>query len=118
MYYRSIARNSNVTQDQLRAATSNTKIDLDHPKEWALAKCVLRLPEIILRCLDSLLLHTLCEYLYELANTFTEFYDSCYCIEKDKQTGRYSTIPFICEDFIGRNSVCLSEVNIFVSICV
>jgi arginyl-tRNA synthetase len=55
---------------------------LQHDKEWKLGKCLIRFPEI---------LHTLCDYLYELATTFTEFYDSCYCIEKDRQTGREKT---------------------------
>ena len=32
-------------------------------------------------------MHSLCEYLYELATTLTEFYDSCYCVEKDRKTG-------------------------------
>ncbi|KAG5843255.1 hypothetical protein ANANG_G00148830 [Anguilla anguilla] len=45
------------------------------------------LPEILHKILEDLLLHTLCDYLYELATTFTEFYDSCYCVEKDRQTG-------------------------------
>jgi arginyl-tRNA synthetase len=34
------------------------------------------------------MMHSLCEYLYELAATTTEFYDSCYCIEKDRETGK------------------------------
>nr|XP_022324296.1 arginine--tRNA ligase, cytoplasmic-like [Crassostrea virginica] len=84
---RSIARNSNISQEDLKQAAFNTEIVLEHPKECKLAKCILRFPEVILSCLDDLLLHTLCEYLYELSNTFTEFYDSCYCIEKDKTTG-------------------------------
>ncbi len=25
--------------------------------------------------------------MYEVATTFTEFYDACYCVEKDKSTG-------------------------------
>lgn len=25
--------------------------------------------------------------MYELSSTFTEFYDNCYCIEKDRKTG-------------------------------
>ena len=29
----------------------------------------------------------LCEFMYEVATTFTEFYDACYCVEKDKATG-------------------------------
>lgn len=42
--------------------------------------------------MEDLLLHTLCDYLYELATTFTEFYDSCYCVEKDRQTGEARSV--------------------------
>lgn len=72
----------------LKKAAEATEIQLDHEKEWKLAKCILRFPEILQKIMDDLLLHTLCDYLYELATTFTEFYDSCYCVEKDRQTGK------------------------------
>ena len=36
---------------------------------------------------DDLFLHTLCEFMYEVATAFSEFYDNCYCVEKDKKTG-------------------------------
>ncbi|KAK3606391.1 hypothetical protein CHS0354_042030 [Potamilus streckersoni] len=84
---RSIVRNANVTPEQLKAYVRSNEISLDHEKEWKLSKCLLRFPEVILKCLDDLLLHSLCDYLYELSTTFTEFYDNCYCIEKDRQTG-------------------------------
>lgn len=71
----------------LKKAAETTEIQLDHEKEWKLAKCILRFPEILQKIMDDLLLHTLCDYLYELATTFTEFYDSCYCVEKDRKTG-------------------------------
>ena len=32
---------------------------------------------------EDLLLHSLCEFMYEVATTFTEFYDACYCVEKN-----------------------------------
>lgn len=48
---------------------------------------------------DDLLLHSLCDYLYELATTFTEFYDSCYCVEKDRQTGNGPTHLFALRDW-------------------
>jgi len=67
-------------------------VELDHAKEWKLAKLVLKFPEIILRCVGDLLLHTLCDYLYELATTFTEFYDACYVIEKNRQTGEIEKV--------------------------
>jgi len=84
---RSIARVANVSDEQLRRGAREVTLNLEHPKEWKLAKVVLRFPEIILRMLDDLLMHALCEYLYELSTTFTEFYDACYCVEKDRETG-------------------------------
>ncbi|XP_051734737.1 arginine--tRNA ligase, cytoplasmic [Ctenopharyngodon idella] len=84
---RSIARLANIQEDVLRKAAETTEVLLDHEKEWKLGKCILRFPEILQKITDDLLLHTLCDYLYELATTFTEFYDSCYCVEKDRQTG-------------------------------
>lgn len=65
----------------------DTKIDVSHEKELKLAKCVIRFPEVIARILDDLYPHVLCDYLYELCTTFTEFYDVCYCVEKDRVTG-------------------------------
>ncbi|XP_047463287.1 arginine--tRNA ligase, cytoplasmic [Mugil cephalus] len=84
---RSIARLANIDEETLKKAAETTEVLLDHEKEWKLGKCILRFPEILQKILDDLLLHTLCDYLYELATTFTEFYDSCYCVEKDRQTG-------------------------------
>ncbi|XP_002735133.1 arginine--tRNA ligase, cytoplasmic-like [Saccoglossus kowalevskii] len=83
---RSIARLANIDRDTLKKAAETTAVDLDHPKEWKLGKCLLRLPDILLRVLDDLCMHTLCDYLYEISTTFTEFYDHCYCVEKDRQT--------------------------------
>lgn len=65
------------------------RIDLGYFKEWKFVKCILRLLEVIFRCFDDLLLYMFCEYFYELFNIFIEFYDSCYCIEKDKVIGSY-----------------------------
>ncbi|KAL7853558.1 hypothetical protein AOLI_G00204020 [Acnodon oligacanthus] len=84
---RSIARLANIEETALRKAAETCEILLEHEKEWKLGKCILRFPEILQKIVDDLLLHTLCDYLYELATTFTEFYDSCYCVEKDRQTG-------------------------------
>ncbi|XP_077613475.1 arginine--tRNA ligase, cytoplasmic isoform X2 [Crocuta crocuta] len=85
---RSIARLANIDEEMLQKAAQETKIILDHEKEWKLGRCILRFPEILQKILDDLLLHTLCDYIYELATVFTEFYDSCYCVEKDRQTGQ------------------------------
>ncbi|XP_026855915.2 arginine--tRNA ligase, cytoplasmic isoform X2 [Electrophorus electricus] len=84
---RSIARLANLDEAALRKAAETCEIALDHEKEWKLGKCLLRFPEVLQKIQDDLLLHTLCDYLYELATTFTEFYDNCYCVEKDRKTG-------------------------------
>jgi len=84
---RSIARNAGITTEKLKEFASSNQIVLEDPKEWKLAKFILRFSEIIIKALNDLLLHSICDYMYELATTFTEFYDTCYCIEKDKQTG-------------------------------
>lgn len=46
---------------------------------------LLKFPDVIAKITKDLCLHHLCEFVYEVSTTFTEFYDSCYCIEKNKQ---------------------------------
>ena len=85
--YRSIGRLAGLSEQQIEESARNHKMQLEHDKEFKLAKLLLRMPEIIQRVLEDLLLHTLCDYLYELAGVFTEFYDNCYVVEKDRTTG-------------------------------
>ena len=61
-------------------------ISLEHEKELKLAKLLLRFSDIISKISDDLFLHTLSEFMYEVATVFTEFYDACYCVEKDRTT--------------------------------
>uniref|UniRef100_H2ZAM6 arginine--tRNA ligase n=1 Tax=Ciona savignyi TaxID=51511 RepID=H2ZAM6_CIOSA len=70
----------------------SNSLPLDHPKELKLAKFLIRVPEVLERVCDDLTPHTLCDYLYELASVFTEFYDNCYCVEKDRTTGEIKKI--------------------------
>ncbi len=44
--------------------------------------------------MEDLLVHPLCDYMYELATVFSEFYDVCYAIEKDRNTGTKWSIIF------------------------
>lgn len=60
------------------------KITLEHEKEWKLAKTILKYPDVILRTANDFLFHALCEFVYDICGAFTEFYDKCYCIKKDK----------------------------------
>ncbi|CAL8072072.1 unnamed protein product [Calicophoron daubneyi] len=84
---RSIARNAGYSQEQLAELAKKEPIVLEHPTEWSLAKSLCRLPDILLRMEKDFLLHTLCDYVYDLSCTFTSFYDACYCIERNRETG-------------------------------
>ncbi|XP_014260281.1 arginine--tRNA ligase, cytoplasmic [Cimex lectularius] len=80
-----IARNANVTREELKQFVQNGgKIGVNHPKEWNLVKVLLRFNDVLTKISREWSLHNLCEYLYDIATAFTEFYDQCYCIEKDK----------------------------------
>lgn len=80
---KSIARTANLSQKDINKMATMTYPSVEHEKEWKLVRILLRFPETVIRISRDLNLHTLCEYLYEISSAFTEFYDSCYCIEKD-----------------------------------
>ncbi|XP_023169160.1 probable arginine--tRNA ligase, cytoplasmic isoform X2 [Drosophila hydei] len=80
----SIARNSGDDFSNLGAILDTYNIKLDHKKEWKLAKTLLKLHDVLIQCARGLFLHYLCEFCYEVCVVFTEFYDDCYCIEKNK----------------------------------
>lgn len=98
---RSISRTANVTSAELKKLAESMDVSLDHPKELKLGKFLLKFPDVINKILCDLCMHTLCDYLYELMTTFTEFYDSCYCVEKDRITGEFKHINYgrllLCE---------------------
>ncbi|KAA0194056.1 Arginyl tRNA synthetase cytoplasmic [Fasciolopsis buskii] len=84
---RSIVRNAGYSSERLAELVEKEPIVLEHPTEWNLAKALCRLPDILLRIQEDFLLHILCDYLYELSCIFTAFYDACYCIERNRETG-------------------------------
>ena len=51
--------------------------------------------------MSDLYLHVLCDYMYKLCTTFSEFYNNCYCIQKDQKTGEVLSVNInrlmICE---------------------
>ncbi|EZA54370.1 putative arginyl-tRNA synthetase, cytoplasmic [Ooceraea biroi] len=81
---RSIARTARMPRYQMRELLDKTPISLEHKNEWRLAKALLKFPDVILEVSKDMYLHPLCELCYEIACTFTEFYDTCYCIEKNE----------------------------------
>uniref|UniRef100_A0A6P7FYZ3 Probable arginine--tRNA ligase, cytoplasmic n=1 Tax=Diabrotica virgifera virgifera TaxID=50390 RepID=A0A6P7FYZ3_DIAVI len=80
---KSIARTANFTSEKIKELSKTNSITLDHEKEWKLAKVLMRFPDVLLKITKDLFLHPLCEYVYEVSTTFSEFYDNCYCVEKD-----------------------------------
>lgn len=83
---KSIARNCGGDYvNNIRKIIENTPITLEHEKEWKLAKMLIKFPDVIQGTAKDLCLHHLCEYAYECCTTFSEFYDQCYCLEKNKQ---------------------------------
>ncbi|CAG0889098.1 unnamed protein product [Cyprideis torosa] len=80
---RSISRGAGVAEEQVKEEANSKELKLDHPKEQKLAKVLVRLPDVLLRVENDLLPHQLCSYVYEVASTFSEFYESCYCVERN-----------------------------------
>ena len=90
-----------VTAEQLMYRAETIPVTLSHEKELKLAKCIIRFPEILMRVMDDLCPHFLCDYVYELCTTFTEFYHTCKCVQKDRETGKLLKVDMnrlaICE---------------------
>ncbi|XP_063386598.1 arginine--tRNA ligase, cytoplasmic [Cydia fagiglandana] len=112
---RSIARTAQVSTEDLLAQVEKSGLKLSHEAELKLGKVLLRFPEVILKVSNDLFLHTLCEYLYEISSAFTEFYDKCYCVEKDKD-GKIVKIIYerlmLCEVTARIMEKCLSLLGI------
>lgn len=82
---KSIARNCGGDfASNIKKVLSTTAVTIEHEKEWKLTKVLLKFPDVITKITKDLCLHHLCEFVYEVSTTFTEFYDSCYCIEKNR----------------------------------
>ena len=60
----------------------------------------MQLPDVLAKITRDLCLHHLCEYLYSVSVAFSEFYDNCYCVEKDPQTGKPHFILFSARFFL------------------
>uniref|UniRef100_A0A914HD92 arginine--tRNA ligase n=1 Tax=Globodera rostochiensis TaxID=31243 RepID=A0A914HD92_GLORO len=82
---RSIARNAQVTRDEIdlyiKGLTSDG-VPLDHPREIKLAKQILKFSDVLLSVIEGLQLNKICDYVYELATMFHDFYKDCYVVSK------------------------------------
>jgi arginyl-tRNA synthetase len=78
----SIFRRAGVDRASLRGAVPN----VSEPQERALALAVLGFDSAIADTLEKFSPHRLCTYLYELATTFTSFYEHCPVLKADEPT--------------------------------
>ena len=80
----SIFRKGRINLDELHSTPA--QLCLDHQAELALAKHVLRLPEAVYQAQATYKPNLLCNYLYELAGRFTNFYGECPVLNADQPT--------------------------------
>ena len=80
----SIFRKGQIDPDQLRSTSAD--IVLEHKAELALAKHILRLPEVIYQAQAAHKPNLLCTYLYQLAGEFTGFYENCPVLNSESPT--------------------------------
>lgn len=83
---RSIARNCGEEFiKNLTKTIQETQIELEHEKELRLGKVLCQYPDVLTKIIKELHMHYLCDYVYDVCCAFTEFYDNCYCIQKNKE---------------------------------
>ncbi|MFP4123974.1 arginine--tRNA ligase [Coleofasciculus sp.] len=70
----SIGRKGGIDFEQLR---TSTQVSLKEDQEATLAKHLLQVTEVIKEVEQELLPNRLCQYLYELSEKFSQFYDQC-----------------------------------------
>lgn len=77
------ARNRSILRKAAAAGHEAGAIVLGAPEEKALALVLLRFGEAVHDVTDTLQPHQLCTYLYDLASTFSTFYDRCQVLRSD-----------------------------------
>lgn len=83
-----------VSAADLGKVAESLNYQFDHAAERKLAKTILKYHEILYQASRDLLIHRVCEWMYELSKCFSEFYDKCYVIEKkdDKEVIHYGRL--------------------------
>ncbi len=67
-----------------RTDVRGMSITIAEPQEHALALQILAFPTALSNALDTYSPHKLCTYVYELASTFTTFYEACPILKSDE----------------------------------
>lgn len=91
---RSIFRNAETTSEAIRRA--RPAITLSHPAERALGVQLLRLPETLALAGTELKPNILTDYLFELANLFSSFFENCPVLKAESAERRASRLA-ICD---------------------
>ncbi len=87
---RSIFRKGEVDPERLRS--SPPRILLSTSPERRLALLLVRLPEVLQQAVDDYMPHYLTNYLYELAETFSTFYNTCDVLRAESDELRVSRL--------------------------
>ncbi|GAB2218552.1 hypothetical protein Droror1_Dr00001779 [Drosera rotundifolia] len=82
---RSIIRKSGKDVEGLKEVS---KLSLDHVDERALGLHLLRFSEVVEEACSSLLPNVLCEYLYNLSEEFSKFYNNCQVVGSAEEISR------------------------------
>lgn len=91
---RSIFRKGNVTPEEIIAKAP--AILLDHPSERALAVQMARFPESLKLAAEELKPNIFTDYLFELANRFSQFFENCPVLKADSEERKESRLA-LCE---------------------
>ncbi|CAD5212107.1 unnamed protein product [Bursaphelenchus okinawaensis] len=114
---RSIAREAKVERSAISEYVSklpNGVLPLEHEREFKLAKQLLKFSDTLLLVLESLQLHKLCDYVYNLATVFHDFYKDCYVINKNDKgeiTVNYHRLV-LCEVTADTMAACFKTLGI------
>jgi arginyl-tRNA synthetase len=81
---------------RVETTPSEGTITLGEPAERALARHLVAFPEAVASALETLSPSKLCTYLFELAQTFTSFYESCPVLKAPDDATRASRLE-LCE---------------------
>ena len=75
-------------------------LNIEHVAEISLAKYIIQFPEILDKVSNSLMFHTLCNYLYTLSTEFHNFFTKCRCIHYNED-GEITSVEYsrllLCE---------------------
>ena len=85
---RAIFRKGSINPADFQQAKIILTTDIEH----TLATKILNFPDVIYSVSENLSLHSLCDYLYDLAATYHKFYEQCPILSHDDKTTRDSRL--------------------------